>query len=91
MFGDVLSWWGTGLLNERTQLMGHVTHREKNSQHLQGPRLVWNTQPVFKSITSQRVIYAASASSGTSVYESRDEKAKLEIQSIVEELTQWVN
>jgi len=47
--------------------------------------------PVFSSRTCQRVIYASSASSGLSVYDTEDEKAKREIQAIVEELTQWVN
>ena len=47
--------------------------------------------PIFKSMTCQRVVYASSASSGLSVYDADDEKAKTEIQSIVEELMQWVN
>jgi len=42
-------------------------------------------------MTCQRVVYAASASSGLSVYEAEDEKAKREMQAIVEELMQWVN
>jgi chromosome partitioning protein len=47
--------------------------------------------PIFKSMTYQRVVYATSASEGLSVYDADDEKAKTEIQSIVEELMQWVN
>lgn len=47
--------------------------------------------PIFKSMTCQRVVYATSASSGLSVYDADDEKAKNEIQAIVEELMQWVN
>ena len=47
--------------------------------------------PIFKSMTHQRVVYAASASEGLSVYEADDEKAKKEMQSIIEELMQWVN
>ncbi|MEE2732956.1 MAG: ParA family partition ATPase [Pseudomonadota bacterium] len=47
--------------------------------------------PVFKSMTYQRVVYAVSASNGLSVYDAEDEKAKHEMQYIVEELMQWVN
>ena len=47
--------------------------------------------PIFKSMTYQRVVYAVSASSGLSVYDADDEKARNEIQHIVEELMQWVN
>ena len=42
-------------------------------------------------MTCQRVLYASNAGSGQSVYDAEDEKAKREMQAIVEELMQWVN
>lgn len=45
---------------------------------------------VFTACTTQRVIYANSAAEGLSVIDTPDEKAKNEINSIVEELKQWV-
>jgi chromosome partitioning protein len=47
--------------------------------------------PVFQSMTCQRVVYAASARSELSVYDAENEKAKREMQAIVEVLMQWVN
>lgn len=47
--------------------------------------------PIFKSMTYQRVVYATSASNGLSVYDADDNKARQEVQAIVEELIQWVN
>jgi len=46
---------------------------------------------VFKSFTSQRIAYASSAAEGKAVFDLNDGKAINEIESIVEELIQWVN
>jgi chromosome partitioning protein len=47
--------------------------------------------PLFKSRTTQRIVYASSANQGQTVYESKDKRAIQEIDDICDELNKEIH